>query len=180
MARTGGWAIAAAAAATIALQAATGAAQTLEERVGGHRDWSVYEHGGGANRVCWVASTPKRWEARRGGSRVQVRRGEIFFNVAVRPGQGVANEASFIAGYPLDEDQEVRVSIGDDRFQMFSEGETAWLENTERDDDLVAAMRRGLEAEVRGVSTRGTTTIDTFSLLGFTAALEDARALCGG
>jgi hypothetical protein len=31
---------------------------------------------------------------------------------------------------------------------------------------------------VSGVSSRGTTTEDTFSLMGFTAALNDAEARC--
>jgi hypothetical protein len=42
----------------------------------------------------------------------------------------------------------------------------------------VAAFRRGSEATVVGRSARGTETSDTFSLLGFTAALEDAEARC--
>jgi hypothetical protein len=172
----------AAVAALAALGAATVAAQTVEERVGGHRDWSVYEHGSGAGRVCWVATTPKRWTARRGGSDVtgSVRRGEIYLNVAVRPGQNVRNEVSFIAGYPLRENTAVRVSVGGDRFEMFSQGETAWLENADSDNEVVAAMKAGIDAQIVGVSARGTQTTDTFSLLGFTAALEDAQKLCGG
>jgi hypothetical protein len=180
--RAGGARRRAMATAIAALAAATAAAQTVEERVGGHRDWSVYEHGSGASRVCWVASTPKRWTARRGGTDVtsSVRRGEIYLNVAVRPGQGVSNEASFIAGYPLREDAAVRVSIAGNNFEMFSQGETAWLENADADGRMVAAMKAGVEAQVVGTSSRGTQTTDTFSLLGFTAALEDAQRLCGG
>lgn len=178
--RAGG-AVAAAAATIVAATAAPTGAQPLEERIAGHRDWSVYEHGSGSSRVCWVATTPKEpWRARRNGRDVtsSVRRGEIFLNVAVRPGQGVSNEPSFVAGYPLDPDRPVEVEIGGDDFRMFSEGENAWLENPDADADMVAAMRRGIEAVVTGVSTRGTTTIDTFSLLGFTDALETARARC--
>lgn len=161
---------------------ATGAtAQTVEERVGGHRDWSVYEHGAGDGRVCWVATTPKRSTARRGGTDVtnSVRRGEIYLNVAVRPGQNVRNEVSFIAGYPL-RANDVRLSIGGDSFALLADGETAWTQDPAADDRTVAAMKAGVEAQVVGVSTRGTRTTDTFSLLGFTAALEDAQKLCGG
>ena len=39
-------------------------------------------------------------------------------------------------------------------------------------------MRRGSTAKVTGTSARGTTTEDTFSLSGFTAAVEDAEARC--
>ena len=48
------------------------------------------------------------------------------------------------------------------------------------DAKLVAAMKRGSNAVVTGVASRGTTTKDTFSLLGFTAATEDAEKRCAG
>jgi len=45
---------------------------------------------------------------------------------------------------------------------------------------MVTAMKRGASAIITGVSGRGTVTKDTFSLLGFTAAVEDAEKRCGG
>ncbi|PKP62545.1 MAG: hypothetical protein CVT86_07515, partial [Alphaproteobacteria bacterium HGW-Alphaproteobacteria-8] len=51
-------------------------------------------------------------------------------------------------------------------------------ENSAADDQIVAAMKRGTDAVLTGVSNRGTTTIDTYSLLGFTAALDEAQRLC--
>jgi hypothetical protein len=41
-------------------------------------------------------------------------------------------------------------------------------------------MKRGADATLVGKSSRGTQTKDTFSLLGFTAAVEDAEKRCGG
>ena len=38
-------------------------------------------------------------------------------------------------------------------------------------------MRKGSSAVLTGTSSRGTTTVDTFSLSGFTAAVEDAEPL---
>ena len=40
-------------------------------------------------------------------------------------------------------------------------------------------MKRGAEAVLTARSSRGTQTVDTFSLLGFTAAVEDAEERCG-
>ena len=42
-----------------------------------------------------------------------------------------------------------------------------------------SAMKRGSTAILTGVSGRGTQTRDTFSLLGFTAAVEEAARRCG-
>ena len=43
---------------------------------------------------------------------------------------------------------------------------------------IVTAMKRGTEAVLTARSERGTQTKDTFSLLGFTAAIEDAETRC--
>jgi len=43
---------------------------------------------------------------------------------------------------------------------------------------VVAAMKRGKSAVLSARSSRGTITKDTFSLLGFTAAVDDAAKRC--
>jgi len=40
-------------------------------------------------------------------------------------------------------------------------------------------LRRGVKALVSGVSSKGTRTKDTFSLLGFSAAFAEAQKRCG-
>ncbi|NCV18636.1 MAG: hypothetical protein EBW42_07685, partial [Rhodobacterales bacterium] len=46
------------------------------------------------------------------------------------------------------------------------------------DKKMVQAMKRGAKATLTGRSSRGTKTEDTFSLKGFTAAVEDASKRC--
>jgi hypothetical protein len=97
-------------------------------------------------------------------------------------------EVSFTGGYPYPDDLIVTVEIGDDTFEFYTEnrdidGENvgfAWSASPEADARLIEAMKAGVDAVVTGVSTRGTTTRDTISLLGFTAAYEDAEARCDG
>ena len=171
----------AAAAACVAVTAAApgpAAAQEKVQAAGANRDWAVYEAGEGADRMCWVLSTPKQSVARRGGSAVSVTRGEIYLTVAIFPATDTVNEVSTVIGYPFREGSSVEVRIGSDSFSMFTEGEKAWLADAATDQRMVAAMRAGVEATLTGVSSRGTTTIDTYSLIGFTAALEEAARLC--
>ncbi|MFO7856378.1 MAG: invasion associated locus B family protein [Paracoccaceae bacterium] len=159
-----------------AMQAPEAAAQTAN-RVEAFRDWSVFTADDNGP-VCWVATEPKSSEARRGGQAVRVRRGDIYMMVAVRPEQGVANEVSVVAGYPYRGGSDVEARIGDDRFELFTEGEHAWP-RPEDDGRLIESMKAGVTAVVTGVSARGTTTTDRFSLLGFTDALTAAQARCG-
>ena len=51
------------------------------------------------------------------------------------------------------------------------------IEKRQRD---IAAMKDGSDMTVRGTSTLDTFSLDTYSLLGFTAALEALRDACPG
>ncbi|MGE4611013.1 MAG: invasion associated locus B family protein [Paracoccaceae bacterium] len=142
-------------------------------------DWSVYVDQN--PKVCFIVSQPTKSVARRNGQDVTVSRGDIRFHISVIPGQGVAGEPSFLSGYPLKSEGVVKIAIGSTKFEMFPDTsvhkEYAWT--TPADDvALIAAMRKGADAIVTGMSERGTTTIDTFSLRGFTAAVEKAMDLC--
>ncbi|MEM7505649.1 MAG: invasion associated locus B family protein [Pseudomonadota bacterium] len=172
-----GWAVAAATLA-VGLSVGAGSAQT-QTRVDVQTDWAVFEAGEGASKVCWIVSLPESKTATRGGKTVEVNRGDIFLMVAVRPQDGVKNEVSFIAGYPFKKGSEVEVSVGSSTFKMFTDGENAWLPSASEDANVVSSFRRGAKAKVKGVSTRGTTTVDTFSLSGFTAAMKSASSRCG-
>jgi invasion protein IalB len=147
------------------------------ERVAAHNDWSVFV--ASSPKECYIVSQPTSSVARRGGSVVEVQRGDIRLFVAFRPDDSVTNEVSFSAGYPLADT--VGMTIGADTFQLVpGEGDgNQWAWTAPADDSrAVAAMRRGVTASIKGTSTRGTDTEDTFSLSGFTAAVEDAAARC--
>ena len=149
-----------------------------QQSVASEQDWSIFEASANGQKVCWIASQPTKSAAYREGKSVQVRRGDIFLMISVRPGDGVKNEVSFISGYPFKKGSEVETSIGGKKFEMFTEGENAWAPSASDDDAIVNAFRSGATAQVEGVSSRGTTTVDTFSLMGFTAALDKASDRC--
>ena len=149
-----------------------------QQQIDAKKDWSVFESGKGKTRQCWIVSTPTAKKATRGGKPADVKRGDIFLMIAVRPAKSIKNEVSFLGGYPFKKGSTVTVKIGSNSFSLFTENETAWALSTEDDNRLVAAMRRGAKARIEGTSTRGTRTFDTFSLSGFTAALKRARQQC--
>jgi len=144
-------------------------------------DWAIYKVENPLE--CFVVSAPTTWRAERGGQAVDVRRSDIRLYISIIPSENIANEPSFMAGYPLRTDGPAELRIGSASFALFPNpeinAEYAWGKPDE-DNVLVDAMRNGAEAVVTGVSQRGTTTIDTFSLIGFTAAIERARELCAG
>lgn len=152
-------------------------------QTGEHGDWLVNVAGEGQSRICWVVSSPVSKAAFRGGKTVQVNRGDIFLTVSIRPADGVKNEVSYNSGYPFKSESEVEIAVGSKKLKMFTgDGDVnniAWLTTPEDDDVAVNRFRSGATAKIKGLSARGTTTVDTFSLKGFTAALKDAGGKCG-
>lgn len=166
---------------TIAL-AALAAGQTFAQeqstnRVAAKTDWSVFVESD--PKECWGVSTPKETKNTRDGRVVAVNRGQILLMVFYRPSAGAKGQVAFTGGYPFKKDSTVNVSISGNEFEMFTEGEWAWPATTADDAKIITAMKRGANATLTAVSRRGTQTQDTFSLLGFTAAVEDAAKRCG-
>ncbi len=156
-----------------------GAAIAQEEsdnRVSANTDWSVFVESDPSE--CWAVSAPKETINSREGNTVDVRRGDIRLIVFYRPSENVTGQVMFTGGYPFASDSTVSLQVGDTTFQMFTDGETAWPATSEDDVKFVATMKRGANAVLTGRSGRGTQTQDTFSLLGFTAAVEEAANRC--
>jgi len=146
-------------------------AQQEVPRVALYENWSVFSPEN--PRECFIASAPTQWIAREGSTDVtaRTRRSEIRLYVTNRPATSVVHEVSYTGGYPFRDGSTVSMEIGGDTFELFTEGEYAWPASAAEDAKMVAAMKKGSTAVVRGLSTRGKTTIDTFTLIGFTGRL---------
>lgn len=152
------------------------AQETTDNRVAATTDWSVFEESD--PRECFAVSAPKEQVNSRDGQPVEVQRGETLLFVFYRPAEGVNGQVTFTGGYPFAANSTVSLDIGGTQFTLFSEGEWAWPASPEEDARIVEAMRRGSQAVLTGISGRGTQTRDTFSLLGFTASVDEARTRC--
>ncbi|WP_410216712.1 invasion associated locus B family protein [Paracoccus sp. (in: a-proteobacteria)] len=152
----------------------TAVAQESSNVVATEGDWTVFAADN--PRECWAVSPPRSTINTRDGQPTEVARGDIRLYVAYRPGQN--GEVSFTGGYPFAPDSTVEVDVGGRKFNLFTEGESAWTGSPSDDQALVTALRAGSSAVVTGRSARGTTTKDTFSLSGITAATNSARSRC--
>ncbi|WGW04616.1 invasion associated locus B family protein [Tropicibacter oceani] len=165
--------------ATTAMVLTAGAAMAQQEstnRVDAMTDWSVFE--GQTPRECWAVTTYKESVNTKDGRVVAVTRGDILLMVFFRPEAGVNGQVAFTGGYPFAPGSTVNMNVSGTEFELYSEGEWAWPATPQDDAKLITAMKRGADAVLTAVSARGTTTKDTFSLLGFTAAVEDAEKRC--
>lgn len=147
-------------------------------RVAQKTKWSVFVEDNPTE--CWSVSAPEESVNSRGGRVVAATRSQILLMVFYRPSEGAKGQVAFTGGYPFASGSTVNVNISGNEFEMFTEGEWAWPASASDDAKMVTAMKRGANAVVSGVSGRGTATKDTFSLSGFTAAVEDTEKRCGG
>lgn len=140
--------------------------------IGEYRDWDAFTFVEDGKLICYMASKPKKTEP------TNVKRGDIYVLVTRRPAHQIVDEVSVYAGYPYKPESDVEVTIGEQSFRMFTYEDTAWAREKDGDKKIVRAMIRGNTMRVTGISQRGTTTIDTYSLRGFTAATKAVRKAC--
>ena len=140
--------------------------------IGTHGAWTAYSYKEDAGIVCYMASEPTDEEGD------YTRRGDIFALVTHRPSEDSLDVVSIVAGYAYKENSDVRLQTGSIKYDMFTLGDRAWYRDEATDKTMVKAMIRGSKLTVRGTSSRGTLTTDTYSLSGFTAAHQDITGTC--
>ena len=145
---------------------ATAAMAQTPQRIGQFNDWGAISYQSGNGKVCYAVSVPTSKQP------TSVNHGDNFFVVTQRGSQNVTYEPQFIAGYALQENSKVTVTIDGKSFTFFAKDNTAWTENAAQDPALVAAMKAGSRMSVKAVSRRGTNTSYEYSLSGITAALN--------
>jgi hypothetical protein len=105
------------------------------------------------------------------------RRDPTFVHVTHRTATGTHDVVSVTAGYTYKPNSAVTVTIGNEKFTLFTKEGAAWADDA-TDSKLVDAMKRGNRMIVEGVSSRGTLTTDTYSLIGFGAAYAAITKAC--
>ena len=70
------------------------------------------------------------------------------------------------------------LEVGGASYAMYTQGDGIWIKNVAEEERMVAAMRKAADATVKGVSAKGTETIDTFSLKGLSQALDKIAQDC--
>ena len=140
--------------------------------LGKFNDWSAWSYAGTKGKVCYIHSSPAEQIPN------NLRHGDVSFFIRTSPGEGIANEANFVVGYPFKENSTVTVDIDGQTFTMFTQGDSAWLLNAAEEPKLLAAMKAGKKMTVSGISRRGNDTTYNYSLSGVTAASNKIISEC--
>ena len=109
----------------VALSAAPALAQT-PQFLGSHRDWNVYKFTEDGEKICYMASEPKKQDGN------YTRRDNPAVLVTRRPGPHVVDEVSVQPGYTYLDGSEVEIAIASNKFLLFTRGEHAWTQERGR------------------------------------------------
>jgi hypothetical protein len=162
---------AAAAAAALPAAVAAGAKPTL---LGQYGEWGAYAATPGGKKICFAIAKPATSETTPPGRP----RNPTYIFISSRPADKVNNEVSIIIGYPFKSSADATVEVGATSFALYTQQDGAWIKNGTEEARLVEAMRAGQSAVVKGTSTKGTKTTDTFSLKGLAQALDRTDRDC--
>ena len=150
----------------------TSASCLAEQPLGQFGVWEAFTENAGKNRICYMASEATK---ARGNYK---KRGKTYAMVTHSPIENSTNVVSVEAGYNYKEDSEVKIIIGKQMFTLFTSGTTAFAYDAKADHALVKAMIKGAKMVVKGFSSRGTQTTDTYSLKGFSASYKTISVAC--
>jgi invasion protein IalB len=150
---------------------ATAAKPTL---LGQYGDWGAYTASPGGKEICFVISRPTSAETKPPNRP----RNQPYLFITTRPADKVSNEVSIAVGYPFKASSQATAEIGSTTFALYTQGDGAWIKNMAQEVQMVDAMRSGDTVVVKGESSRGTATTDTYSLKGLPEALSRATREC--
>lgn len=159
------------AAAKPAPAAAGGAEPNL---IGQFGTWGAYTANPGGKKVCFALAKPASSKT----NPPNRPRDPSYAFISTRPAEKVTNEVSIMIGYTLKPGSEGSIEIGGARYAMYTQGDGLWIKNAAEEDRMVEALRKGADATVKGVSSKGTETTDTFSLKGLAQALDKLAQEC--
>ena len=155
--------------------AATAAAGSAEPTlIGQYGAWGAYTATPNGKKVCFALAKPSSSKT----DPPNRPRDPAYAFVSTRPAEKVVNEVSIMIGYPLKPGSEAALEVGGASYAMYTQGDGLWIKNAAEEERMVDAMRKGADATVKGVSTKGTETTDVFSLKGLTQALDRLAQDC--
>jgi invasion protein IalB len=173
--------------------------------VASYGDWSVFRSQSGKSRICYTLAQPKSRDpedlkrdpayafiSERPGEGV---RNEVSFIMGFEigaPGGADAKDKKKPDTKEKKDKAEAKskkdkveivsptATIGDVEFELLPKGSDLWVKNAAKESQLIEEMRKGAQLKIKAASKKGGVTEDTYSLTGFSQAIDRAIKDCPG
>jgi clan AA aspartic protease (TIGR02281 family) len=134
--------------------------------------WGVYKGSRDGKKVCFAQSKPFTSENN------PPNRNPVYMLISTRPAEKVINEIRLKIGYQFKAGSEATAQIGGSTFRLLTHRDAAWAKSLNEQAKMIHAMRDADSVVIKGVSAKGTWSIDTFTLQGFGDAVDRAYQEC--
>ena len=147
------------------------AAENLK-KIGKFKDWEVMVVSEASGKVCFAQSIPVLQAPKK-----DKRDSRLF--VTFRPNEKISDEISTTSGYEFNKNNTVLAASGNNKFKFdIKQQGFAWMTSNKKEKIMVKVMKKGSRIMVTGYNSKGSQTIDHYSLLGFTKAYSTAKKAC--
>jgi invasion protein IalB len=160
--------------------------------VGSYGDWKVYRSAAGRSKICYLLAQPKTRDPE------DADRQQAYAFISERPAEHVRNEISFVMGFDVAAAGDLKdkkkakkpkkadvaelvaptVVIGDAEFDLAPKGSDLWIKNPAEEGKVIEEMRKGADLVIKAAAKKGGRTTDTYSLTGFSQAVDKALKDC--
>lgn len=142
--------------------------------LGTYDDWTAYVYQDQNGKTCYMATEPKKSVGKYNS------RDDVFLFVTHHLAEKEFDIVNVAAGYTYKKGSKPTFTVDKNKaVTLVSHADTAWAKDSATDQKLVAQMKKGTTAVLKGTSARGTLTTDTFSMKGFSRAYHDIQKACG-
>jgi len=142
------------------------------KKMGTHKDWETYVINSDTGKVCFAQSKPVLQSPKN-----SLREARLF--ISFRPGEKITNEISVTAGYEFNNKNSVIAQSGKNKYKLdLVQDSFAWMTGTKLEIKMIKTMKKGSRIMITGNTQNGSSTIDHYSLLGFTKAYNATKANC--
>jgi hypothetical protein len=142
--------------------------------LGTYGDWGAYTASPGGKKMCFALAKPGKSDT----VPPNRPRDPSYLFISSRPAEKVKDEVSIIIGYGFKPNSDATIDLGGASYDMYTQGDGAWVKNAAEEPRLVDAMRKGTDMTIKGESARGTATTDSYSLKGLAQALDKVGEEC--
>ncbi len=137
-------------------------------------EWGAYSASPGGKKICFALAKPTSSQT----NPPNRPRNPTYMFISTRPADKVTNEVSIIIGYPFKAGSEATADVGSTDYALYTQQDGAWIKNASEETRMIDAMRGGQTVVVKGTSTKGTQSTDTYSLKGLSQALDRTGQEC--
>jgi hypothetical protein len=147
--------------------------------IGSYDGWNAYQFHDKGELVCFMSRAPEKQEGK------FRKRGPVFFFITHYSNGKDTNVVSVSGGYTFKPKSPVTLAIKNKKFSLYTQGEKekrasdmAWTKDQSEDNAVVKEILAGGSMTVKGTSSRGTNTTDTYGLKGATEAYRAITQNC--